>query len=223
MIRIPSPARLLLIPVALFGAACASGGGASRRAEARTGFEDAPLGALPAGWTAGENQGTGKPARWTIEKDESAPKDPHVLTVRTENIEQTFNWCVFDDLVAKDVDVAVSLKPLDGHDDQGGGLMFRFQDANNYYLTRWNPLETNVRLYHVKDGKRTTLGDADVETTPGWHRLAVTMQGTRIQVRLDDRALVEVHDSAFRDAGKVGLWTKADAVTSFDDFLVRRL
>jgi hypothetical protein len=208
--------------VAFFCVSCSSSGGGTPLS---TGFEETagPVARPPAGWTMGENKGTGKPAAWVVVRDESAPRDPHVLLVRTENIEKTFNWCLAPGTYGADVEASVLVKPLSGHDDQGGGLMWRVQDAENYYVARWNPLENNVRLYFVKDGLRTKFGDAEVIATPGWKRMSVRAVGDRFEVWFDGKRVIDERDDAFSKGGRVGLWTKADACTQFDDFEAKSL
>lgn len=213
-----SAVRLMSLVMVVGLAACTATTGAS--AEKVSGFEDPSfaLGATPAGWTPGENMGTGRPAAWVVETDAGAPADPKVLTVRTTNAEATFNWCVTDGPAGADVEVGALVKPLSGRDDQGGGVLLRFQDANNYYVARWNPLEENVRLYVVKDGVRRRFGDFETKASPGWRRLVVRAVGTRFEVLFDGATVIEARDGTITRGGKVGLWTKADATTSFDDF-----
>jgi hypothetical protein len=133
-----------------------------------------------------------------------------------------FNLCVAQNTSYQDVDFSVAFKAVRGQKDQGGGLVWRYQDANNYYVCRMNPLEDNFRVYKVVDGKRTQLGTKeDLKVPVGeWHTLRVKQAGDRIECYLDGRKYLEVRDETFRKAGKVGLWTKADAQTYFDDFKV---
>jgi hypothetical protein len=116
--------------------------------------------------------------------------------------------------------VAVAVRADGGEVDQGGGPMWRVQDANNYYLCRFNPLESNFRVYVVQDGVRRQLGTTLVITKPGdFHRVEVTFAGERMTCRLNGAVLLDVRDATIGKAGGVGLWTKADARTSFDDFV----
>ncbi len=211
----------LTITFALALGGCASNrGGASTSS---TGFEQSAGGGMPSGWMSGESDGVGKPARWSVERDESAPVDPQVFVCRAQNPEPTFNWCVQEQVLGPNVAVTALVKPLTGIDDQGGGIVFRFQDGGNYYLTRWNPLENNVRLYYVKNGVRRILGDAPTTATPGWRRLSAEAVGDRIVVSFDGKVVIEKTDATFKAGGKAGLWTKADAATSFDDFSAKSL
>ena len=115
-----------------------------------------------------------------------------------------------------------SVKAREGREDQGGRVIWRAQDSNNYYIARWNPLDDNLRLYYVKDGSRRMLVSAEASLSPDrWHTLAIGHEGSHIEVYLNGQRLLEAEDSTFANAGGVGLWTKADAATSFDDFSVK--
>ena len=181
-------------------------------------FEDAKVGGVPKGWTSAKT-GKGSGSVWKVIKDESAPKGPHVLAqTSSEGPNRLFNLCLLDKTSYADVDVAVSFKANKGRIDQGGGPVWRYQDANNYYICRHNPLEGNFRIYKVIAGKRRQLASMDFEADAGkWHTIRVVMRGEKIVCLINGKELT-VRDGAITKAGKVGLWTKADAVTSFDDF-----
>lgn len=111
-------------------------------------------------------------------------------------------------------------KEVEG-EDPGGGPIWRAKDADNYYVSRWNPLENNFRVYYVKDGRRVQLATADIKTDPGkWHEIEIEHVGNNIVAEFDDEKVIEIEDSTFSQGGMVGLWTKADASTAFDDFEV---
>ena len=118
--------------------------------------------------------------------------------------------------------MSVAFKAMRGDEDRGGGLVWRYQDADNYYLARMNPLEDNFRVYKVEGGKRTQLGTKDDLKVPSgeWHTIAITQVGDQIACSLDGTKYLEVKDDTFPKAGKVGLWTKADAQTYFDELKV---
>ncbi len=120
----------------------------------------------------------------------------------------------------KDVDVSVRLKAVVGELDQGGGVVWRARDKDNYYIARYNPLESNFRVYKVEKGKRTQFQSAGIPGDREWHTLRVTMAGGRITCYLDGRKYLETDDRTFPDAGRIGLWTKADARSYFDDLTV---
>jgi hypothetical protein len=107
--------------------------------------------------------------------------------------------------------------------DQGGGLIWRVKDHDNYYIARWNPLEDNFRVYYVKEGRRVQLDSANVKADfAKWHTIKIEQRGDAIACYLDGEKLLEVKDKTFAEAGGVGLWTKADAATAFDDLVIRK-
>lgn len=161
---------------------------------------------------------SGEVGQWEVVKDATAPSKDHVLAQLAKNSRSTFNVVLVRDTSFEDVDIAVSFKAIGGRIDQGGGPVWRAKDANNYYIARYNSLENNYRVYKVVGGRRTHLGSANIGASPGWHNLRVTMIGDRIQGYYDDRRYLDVRDDTFTGPGQVGLWTKADAQTHFDDF-----
>jgi len=172
-------------------------------------------------WTAESTGGSGPTATWSVRADPDAVSRPNVLALVSTNheSEDRFNlyWTKAEPL--RDVRLSVALRADGGRVDRGGGLAWRVQDANNYYVCRFNPLEANFRVYVVKDGVRRQLGTSLVEgRLDGWHRIDVEHDGDHVTCKLDGRPLLEVTDSTLGSAGGVGLWTKADARTSFDDW-----
>ena len=139
------------------------------------------------------------------------------LAQTAKNGNPVFNITLISDTSAKDVDISVDMKAVAGETDQGGGIVWRAKDAKNYYLVRYNPLEDNYRLYKVVAGKRTLLQNADITHSDGVHALHVTMSGDQIECFYDGKKYLEQKDSTFTDAGKIGLWTKADAQSQFDN------
>jgi hypothetical protein len=174
---------------------------------------DAP-GALPAGWRSGVT-GRGSP-KWSVETDASAPSKPNVLR---QSGSGTFPWCVRPDVSLADGYVEVKFKPLTGREDQAGGVVWRWKDGDNYYVARANALENNVSLYYTVAGRRNTIKYVDAPV-PGnvWHALRVEFSGKKIRVTLDGKAYIETDDDHIAGPGAVGVWTKADSVTLFDDF-----
>jgi len=184
-------------------------------------FEDATAGNLPTGWTAAKT-GEGPGSMWKVVEDATAPKGRNVLAqTSSEGPNPLFNLCVRDDSKFADLDLSVSFKAVKGEKDQGGGPVWRYKDANNYYIARMNPLEENFRVYKVVGGKRSQLGSADVDAPAGkWHTIRIVHKVNHIQCYLNGKLQLDVKDETIKDAGKIGLWTKADAVTSFDDLSV---
>ncbi len=177
-------------------------------------FDKAAVGQAPAGWTATKT-GSGD-AKWTIEKDDTAPSKPNVLK---QSGVATYPVCFKDDTNLKDGFVEVKFKSISGKEDQAGGVVWRLKDANNYYVARANALEDNVTIYDTVNGRRTERKRANMKVAPGqWHMLRVDFQGSHFIVTFDGKKAIEWDDNTFKDAGKVGVWTKADSVTEFDDF-----
>jgi hypothetical protein len=183
------------------------------------------LGKLPPGWAAAKT-GNGEGSVWKVVADDTAPTKSGIALAQTAaGPNALFNLCVMQDGNYKDVELRVNFKAVKGDKDQGGGFVWRYQDANNYYVARFNPLEDNYRFYHVIDGKRTQLVTKEEIKIPTgtWHTLAVKHVGDKIECFLDGKKEFEATDKTIQKPGKVGLWTKADAQTHFDDFRVTDL
>jgi len=185
-------------------------------------FDKVAAGGLPRGWKAAETNGKGKPGTWQVIADANAPSAPNVLALtKTENRSGTYNLLMVAGTRYKDLELEVTVKALSGKEDQGGGPLWRATDPNNYYVTRWNPLENNLRLYYVKASKRTQIASVDVTADAKvWHTIRVTDVGKKIMVAFDGKTLIEKEDATFPGPGLIGLWTKADASTAFDDLKV---
>jgi hypothetical protein len=204
----------VLAAAALAGAALAGAEGDAPRF--RFGKDD--VGKVPPGWKA-DQTGKGEGSVWKVVADDTAPsKSGYALAQTAEGPSALFNLCVAEGPSLKDLEISVAFKAVRGKKDQGGGLVWRYQDANNYYLARMNPLEDNYRLYKVVAGRRTQLATREDLKVPAneWHTLKVTQAGDRIECFLDGKKQLEGKDNTFTRAGKVGVWTKADAQTYFD-------
>ena len=178
------------------------------------GFDSDAVGALPSGWRAGVT-GRGSP-KWSVEADASAPSRPNVLK---QSGSGDFPWCVRPDVSLADGYVEVKFKPVSGREDQAGGLVWRWKDGDHYYVARANALENNVSLYYATDGRRHTLRYVRAPVPENaWHTLRVEFSGKRIRVIYDGKPYIELEDAHISGAGAVGVWTKADSVTLFDDF-----
>ncbi len=178
-------------------------------------FDNFKTGAAPPGWTATQT-GSGS-AKWSVEKDDSAPSKPNVLK---QSGVGTFPICIYENANLKDGFVEVKFKPVAGKEDQAGGVIWRVQDANNYYISRANALEDNVTIYHTINGKRVAFKSINTKVTSGvWHTLRVDFKGNQFTVIFDNKKVSEASDNSFTEAGKVGVWTKADSVTEFDNFI----
>lgn len=202
----------------------AQGGKKAGKATLWVGFEKVKPGALPRGWKVAATHPEGAPNPWEVREDAHAAKGKHVLalpaTPRFAN--GTFNLCWTDKAPFTDGTITVRVRADAGEVDRGGGPVWRMKDADNYYVARWNPLEDNFRVYVVKEGRRKQLASAEVEAGPKqWHTIRVRHEGEQITCYLDGKALLHATDATFTEAGGVGVWTKADAASSFDTFIVR--
>ena len=207
---------------ALLALAVTAGGAADDKSRVLR-FAKADLGKVPAGWKV-ERTGKGEGSAWKVVADDTAPSKSGVALAQTaQSPSAVFNLCVAEDTSCQDTEVLVAFKAMRGEKDQGGGIVWRYQDANNYYIARMNPLEDNYRVYKVVEGKRIQLGTKEeVKVAVGvWHMLKIKMVGDRIECFLDGKKHLEGKDGTFTGAGKVGLWTKADARTRFDQFRAR--
>jgi len=188
-------------------------------------FENYETNNFPINWAQGFT-GKGKGTDWKIVDDNG---NKVLAQLSSDNPNYHFNVIVFDDISAKNMDLKVNLKGVAGNMDQGGGFVWRFSDMDNYYVVRANPLEDNVVLYKVINGKRTDLPvlgkgrtyGVDVEKLgSGWNTLSLRVEDDLFTVYLNDKELFQVKDESITTEGKIGLWTKADAVTYFDDLRV---
>ena len=185
-------------------------------------FVGSDAGELPKGWTA-DKTGRGEKSVWRVVADSTSPsKTGYALAQTSKSPGRVFNLCVLDDSNYRDVEVKVSFKAMKGEEDQGGGIVWRYQDANNYYVARMNPLEDNYRFYKVVDGRRSQLATKEGLKVPvgEWHTLEIECVGNKVECELDGEDILEIEDDTFKKSGKVGLWTKADAQTYFDNFVV---
>lgn len=187
-------------------------------------FDNLAEGTLPPGWKVEATGQSQSSAQWEVTVDQEAPLDPGVLSlVSTHHSERgVFNVCWTDEVQFREGQIAVFLKAHAGKIDQGGGPIWRVQDRDNYYISRYNPLEENVSIYYVKDGKRIMLAySGKIDLKDGWHILKIRHQGNRIRAYIDGELVLMANGGDYiEDKGGVGVWTKADAATSFDNFTV---
>jgi hypothetical protein len=196
-------------------------------------FDAAKPGSAPPGWTVTPNP------QWEILKDPTAPSQPYVFAQISHSAsgdaggdapDARCPLAILNERDVKDGDLSVKVKPVAGKEDRAGGLVFRYRDPDNYYVVGANALENSIMLYKVVDGKRTALATRGTRpksygvTHPvpvnQWSVLKVQFQGPKFSVYFNHRRLFEVLDSTFRQSGKVGLWTRADGITYFDDFRI---
>jgi len=192
-------------------------------------FENDQAGKPPAGFSFART-GQGKEGVWVVARDEQSRERGYILAQTDgDRTNSRFPVAVLDGMRAADVDLSVKFKPVSGRVDQAAGLVWRYQDANNYYIVRANALENNVVLYKVQNGRRTDLPLKGEGRTYGkdvpvpsvrWSELRVVAKGTTFTVFFNGEKLYDVDDATFPGAGRVGLWTKADSVTYFDDLVI---
>jgi Domain of Unknown Function (DUF1080) len=206
----------ILVTMALIGH------GATRKVD----FSEDPVGQAPKGFEFGHTAKVGAPGKWVVQAEGS---NKYLAQIDPDNTRSRFPVAVLSDVTAADVDLSTRFRPVSGRVDQAVGLVWRFQNEDNYYIVRANALENNVVLYKVEKGKRTDLPLKGEGRTYGkkaqvpagqWSTLRVVAAGPRFEVFLNGSKLYDVEDSTFRQAGKVGLWTKADSVTQFDDVTI---
>ena len=196
------------------------------------GFEKSSVAALPEGFHSGLTGG-GADVDWQVLEVADAPSGSKVVAqLSADTTNRRYPLLVLDDFDARDVDLEVKFKTISGKVDASGGLVFRYRDDGNYYVVRANSLENNVVAYKTENGKRSNIGvkgrgsSYGVETNVShgeWNSLRLVAKGELFEIFLNGRKLFEVENDTFQDAGKIGLWTKADAVTQFDDLRVKNL
>jgi hypothetical protein len=193
-------------------------------------FDASTPGKLPRDWSVAMTH-DGAPPRWEIVRDESAPSPPYVLAqLSRDRTAGRFPLAIWDRVAILDGSVSVAFKTVDGAVDQAAGIVWRYQDPNNYYIVRANALESNVVLYKVENGVRASIAPKGLPSRSygvkhdiprgQWNTLKIDFHGTSFTVFLNGERLFEAEDQTFVNSGKTGLWTKADSVTYFDEFTV---
>ena len=185
-------------------------------------FDSDTPGQPPKGFEFGLT-GKGKPGKWVVQAVDDAPSGKNVLA-QTDGDTTDYRFPIaYTGPELKDLRLAVKCKPIAGKGDRGCGILWRLKDADNYYITRANALEDNVHLYHTVKGRRVKFAGWNGKVTSGaWHELAMEMVGDHIQVFFDGKKVIDEHDDTFKDAGKFGVWTKADSIILFDDLTAMR-
>ena len=183
-------------------------------------FESDSVGAPPSGFEFARTGG-GAEGKWIVRSEKGADKNHVLVQESADPTDYRFPIAVLKDVAAKDVTLSVRARPLSGQVDQGFGLVWRYKDANNYYITRCNADEDNCTIYHTVNGSRRAFLNQGVKVAKNaWHTLKLEATGDHFVVWYDDKKVLDAKDGTFKDAGKVGLWTKADSVIEFDDLAV---
>jgi 3-keto-disaccharide hydrolase len=183
-------------------------------------FESDPVGSPPAGFEFGRTGG-GAEGKWVVRVEKGASTNHVLVQESADKTDYRFPLAVLKEGSYTDVTLTVRARPLSGEVDQGFGLVWRYQDANNYYITRCNADEDNCTIYHTVKGSRRAFQNHSVKVAKNtWHTLKLEAVGDHFAVTYDGNKVLDAKDETFKDAGKVGLWTKADSVIEFDDFTV---
>jgi len=186
-------------------------------------FGDAPAGQLPKEFETGLTGG-GPPPRWEVVPDSTAIDGKALAQLSADPTDLRFPLAIYRPTAPADVEVTTRFKPISGKGDQAGGLAVRLVDPNNYYVTRANALEDNVRFYRVVRGRRQQLASANVKVAGGeWHTLTLRAEGDRFTVSFEGKQLFTHADPTFKAPGKIALWTKADSVTRFESLTIKPL
>jgi len=215
--------RICLIPGVLVSLGLCGGCTSEEKKEARENvitidFTTYAVGKLPDGFSTAVTDG-GQPGTWEIVD----AKGTKVLAqTNTDETDGRFPLCICDSVSIKNVEVSTDFMAVAGKVDQAAGLVARYKDKDNYYITRANALEDNLRLYKVESGKRKQIANATLKVTSGtWHNLKLEIEGTHLKVSCDGKSIIDADDATFQDAGKVGFWTKADSVTYFKNLKIK--
>jgi len=185
-------------------------------------FDSYRIGQPPPGWTVASNS-KGNPSGWEIRKDQTAPTQPYVLAqVSADPTATRPPLAILNELPTRDADVSVRIKPISGREGLAGGVVWRFPDENNYYVARANVNENTVSVFKVQNGRKVPIlaGAKHLIPANSWSILKVSVRGSRFQVFLDHRRVLDGRDETFSAPGRVGLWALADSVIYFDDFRV---
>ena len=182
-------------------------------------FENDPVGAPPPRFEFGRT-GNGSEGKWTVALERGNEKNHVLLQSSADKTDYRFPVAILKDESLRDVTLSVRARPLSGEVDQGFGLVWRYRDVNNYYITRCNADENNCTIYHTINGSRRAFQNHNVKVaTNQWHTLKMEARGNHFVVWFDGQKVLDAHDDTFQ-AGRVGMWTKADSVIEFDDFTV---
>jgi hypothetical protein len=183
-------------------------------------FEADPAGSPPTGFEFARTGG-GAEGKWVVRVERGGATNHVLVQESSDPTDYRFPVAVLKEGAQKDLVLSVRARPLSGEVDQGFGLVWRYKDVNNYYITRCNADEDNCTIYHTVDGQRRAFLNQSVKVAKNtWHTLKVEAAGNHFVVTYDGNKVLDAKDETFKDAGKAGLWTKADSVIEFDDLTV---
>ena len=183
-------------------------------------FDQDSVGSPPAGCEFART-GQGADGKWVVRADTDKPSNHVLVQESSDPTDYRFPVAVVKEGTYKDVTLSVRAKPISGRVDQGFGMVWRYKDGNNYYITRCNADEDNCTIYHTVNGHRRPFQNKPIKVAKNtWHTLKLEAVGDHFVVWFDGAKVLDARDETFKDTGKVGLWTKADSVIQFDDFTI---
>jgi len=183
-------------------------------------FDGDKVGSPPAGFEFARTGG-GAEGTWVVRDDKDRPGNHVLVQENADPTDYRFPLAVVTEGAYKDVTLSVKARPISGRVDQGFGMVWRYKDGGNYYITRCNADEDNCTIYHTVDGRRRPFQNKPIKVAKNaWHTLKLEAVGDHFVVWYDGTKVLDAKDETFKDAGKVGLWTKADSVIAFDDFTI---
>jgi 3-keto-disaccharide hydrolase len=181
-------------------------------------IDEMTVGKPPPGFSFAHT-GRGSNGAWTVVADPTAKGGLAVEQTSTDTTDYRFPLAIPASWSAKNLRAEIRFKAVGGKVDRAGGIAVRVEDPDNYYIARANALEDNVTIYHVVNGRRTERKRTNMKVASNqWHTLRVDFQGSHFTVTYNGKKAIDWDDETFKDAGRVGVWTKADSVTLFDDF-----
>jgi hypothetical protein len=183
-------------------------------------FDKDPVGSAPEGFEFART-GKGAEGKWVVRADKDSPSNHVLVQESADPTDYRFPLAILKEGTYRNVTLSVRAKPISGKVDQGFGLVWRYRDPDNYYITRCNADEDNCTIYHTVRGRRRPFQNKPIKVAKNtWHTLKLEAAGNHFVVWFDGARVLDATDSTFKDAGKVGLWTKADSVIQFDDFTI---
>ena len=183
-------------------------------------FDNDAVGSPPAAFEFSRT-GQGAQGKWIVRADRDKPSNRVLVQESADPTDYRFPLAIVKDGSYKDVTLSVRARPVSGEVDQGFGMVWRYKDADNYYITRCNADEDNCTIYHTVKGSRRAFQNKPVKVAKNtWHTLKLEATGNHFVVWFDGTKVLDATDDTFKDAGRVGLWTKADSVIQFDDFTI---
>ena len=185
-----------------------------------TNFDTIKTHSIPSGWFTAVT-GNNEAGKWAIIDEQNGKS---IGQISDKSSGYLFNLLILKQLDLKNLAISLKIKAIAGKEDQGGGIVWRYQNADNYYIARANPLESNFRLYKVINGNRMQLKSYNLPVTAQiWHNISIVHNESLIRCYFDGQLFIETKDSSINKAGKIGFWTKADAQTNFDDLKIKNL